>query len=177
MTLNEAVHLFTVCLKFTLCVCPRCPAILLNLVMSVTMVGTFSFIFNCKCNYPTEACPMINRQLSLFLRNMILRGCNIVQHCVQLCFAEGILVASSINGASDDYYQSNLYHISYSGVLKAVLPFLGKGPHSFFPIHLSENMDLSEKHPDMPYDEEGWYVVLRDGYGAICCVRISASST
>ncbi|XP_077984009.1 uncharacterized protein LOC144438730 [Glandiceps talaboti] len=76
----------------------------------------------------------------------------------------GFVVAVTLNEEEDTFYKEYLYWYSNHGNLRGVLPFLGKGPHNFYSVHLSGKEGQLET--------QGWYLYFTDGYGAICCTKL-----
>ena len=67
---------------------------------------------------------------------------------------------------------TNVYHVTYDGQIKGVLPLLPGLEHQFKAAHLPANPTLADKHPELPFSEAGWYVYFHDGSGAIACFRL-----
>ncbi len=65
-----------------------------------------------------------------------------------------------------DYFREELYWISVVGQLRGVLPCLGIGPRSFLSVTLPGRENVND-------DEDGLYLYLNDGQGAIVCVHLS----
>ena len=89
--------------------------------------------------------------------------------------AVGILVASTLMepDMQDNFHKSNIYQYNYQGEVMGVLPSLGKGPHSFLPVHLGPSQEAANLYPEMSFDEPAWYVYCKDGHGGISCFRPS----
>ena len=84
-----------------------------------------------------------------------------------------------------DHFREEVYWLSVTGRLQGVLPCLGVGPRSFFSVALDCKqvdagtlqggglMDEGVTEEEDKCGEEGLFVYLNDGQGAIACIRLS----
>ena len=83
----------------------------------------------------------------------------------------GCIVTTSIqNKDRRGISYESLFHISIDGNIKGVLPFIGKGLHSFKSFKLPPNEVLYERHMELPFRDGGRFLYFNDCLGALACV-------
>lgn len=83
---------------------------------------------------------------------------------------EGFLVSTTMDtNRENKMSREHILHFDYDGMLCGILPFLGPGPRSFYPVYLPGKPELSATSSD--HGKSGWHVFFRDGHGGICCLR------
>ena len=78
----------------------------------------------------------------------------------------GFLITSGLFDESDEVFDEQLFWFNLSGSLKGVLPILGKGPHSFFPLYVKQKDE--ERSPPRAILNVYFY----DGRGGVCCMSL-----
>ncbi|XP_033743450.1 uncharacterized protein LOC117329561 [Pecten maximus] len=92
-----------------------------------------------------------------------------IEHCF-IGKRGGYLVSWTQQYEGAKEYKENLFYFSKDSELLCVLPCLGKGPRSFFPLHLPGDSDTQKDYPG--YGLPGWYVYMRDGHDGIIAVKL-----
>ena len=90
-----------------------------------------------------------------------------------VCTVAGFVVASSMMSPKAHYYNASIFYFTNNGQLVSVLPFVGKGPYNFCPVFLKANPEMVKKQAC--FADSGWYLVLKDGHGGICCLDLEGT--
>ncbi|XP_041359511.1 uncharacterized protein LOC121375890 isoform X2 [Gigantopelta aegis] len=90
----------------------------------------------------------------------------------EVCFVgkKSLLASCTLHSSSTSFYREHIYHLSYSGQLLGILPFLGPGPRGFLPVWLPNNEDALMV--DSRLGQAGWRVFMRDGHEGIMSILL-----